>query len=272
MIITFSIDGAYIFKETGSSDFGNCVTIPVNAGGAGDAYVDYVIPANYVAPNYTGQTVLVVLARMSQPVLNISYTILSTDTTPAILMQNIVNYINSLSIADITANYTGGLINIQCSDDTFTSTAMTICSTAYTQLMWSTCALWKCIQRLINKIFCCKRNKCEEHTKEMQKERNELNRIMLLYSQFSMMNDDERWDYLPLNLNTNIKNDLFDKLNIITARCGHCCKEYKHKHHHRHNDNDNGCNECNPQSVTDWCQKLPTEAISITGPAISTEG
>lgn len=259
VLITFPIDGIYIFTSDSANLFtGNCNSIPLTGGGDGAEYVQYTIPPQFIAPSYTGFVISISIQTTLPLTYNFSYTVQPTDTSISVLSQNIANYINELAISGVTAVYTSGYLQINVPYTTVTGTAQ-ICGVVWTQNLWSTCALWKCIQYLMNKIFCCKRRKCEEHTWEMQKERDELNRLMLFYSQFSMMNDDERWDYLPLNLTTDIQNDIFDKLNVITARCAHCCKDHKHQHQK------NECDECSPQPVTEWCQKLPPEIVTISG-------
>jgi hypothetical protein len=264
VVINFVIDGVYTLTATQPNLFtGNCATIAVNTGGATHQFVTYIIPAQYVAPSYTGSIITIVI--QATLTYTFTYTIQNSDSTIALMYQNIANYINGLALTGVTAVVSGGFIQINVPTNIITNGAtMTICGAIWTQLLWSTCNIWKCIQYLINKIFCCKKGKCDEHTEKMQKERDELNRIMLLYTQFSMMNDVERWDYLPLSLGTNIQNNLFDKLNVITARCAHCCKDNKHKKRE-----ENECDECNPQpsTVQEWCQKLPPEIVNLVGPA-----
>jgi len=153
-------------------------------------------------------------------------------------------------------------------------------------LIWSTCNIWKCIQRLTTKTLCAPRGRCEQYTEKRQKERDELNRIMMLYGQFSMMNDQDRYDYLPLRENTDILNNMFDKLNIITRRCGTCCKEKNKKGRGIEQDRfahdgaydkdlednlpfemeDEPCSNCEEQySDEHECPEKVTENIILTG-------
>jgi hypothetical protein len=101
-----------------------------------------------------------------------------------------------------------------------------------------------------------------------------------------MMDDNERWDYLTATENTDILNDIFDKLNPITRRCGKCCKD--HDKHHRHHDRGNEmelpysserdddistepCVNCEEHfhHEEERCEEELTETITVTGPNVT---
>lgn len=225
-VLSFTIDGIYTFTTSNNSLFFN-VTIPINSGGIGGPTVSYIQSNVYVAPAYTGATITI---NVPTYLPNFIYTILPTDTSAIILAQSIANAINAVAISGVSAVASSGLLTITGGSD-ITLTPTEVITEVYAPLLWSVCNLFKCICRLTNCILCAPKRKCEEHTERMRKERDELNRIMILYGQFNFMDDNERWDYLGLNSNTDIFNDIFDKLNPITRRCGCCCDKHDRDRH-----------------------------------------
>jgi hypothetical protein len=226
--IQLNTDGIYTLTSANGNLFFSTI-IPYSS--LTSVSVTYQQSSVYLAPAYTGYIITITLTNSAgNPVLVLNYTIQNTDTTVAVLTQNLINAINALSISGVTAYWSGTQMVIGYNLGFAINAVETVTMNTFSATLWSTCRLWECTYSLTTSVLCCKRHKCEEHVNEMRVERDELNRIMLLYTQFSMMNDDERWDYLPLSENTDILNDIFDKLNSITHRCGHCREELEKSH------------------------------------------
>jgi hypothetical protein len=211
----------------------------------GNTYVSFTQSNTYIAPQYAGYIITITVPG----IFTLQYTIQNTDYNQSVLSQNIVKAINALMIAGVSATISGTSVLINTTASITETPIEVITAPTYTKTLWSTCNLYKCLTYLIKKVLCLKKQKkvqppyrnsefswskfderrynCKEHVKGMRLERDELNRIMLLYTQFSMMNDVERWDYLPLGLNTNMVDFIFDKLNFITKRCSHCDEKFE---------------------------------------------
>lgn len=278
--INFTIDGIYVFTTDHSNLFFN-VSVAITSNMAFDQFTATQL-AQYVAPLYIGTTITLVIPTYG----TITYVIQSGDTTPTILAASLAEAINNAAISGLTAM--GQSANLVISTSNPTDEVTETITQPFSTLLWSTCKLFKCINKLTQCILCAERGKCDEHTDKMTKERDELNRIMMLYGGLSFMDDNERWDYLNMSNNTDIFNDIFDKLNVITRRCGTCCEEHRkykgeegslerfrwetgHDMDLEDNipfekDNDEGeCKECGEKHHHHKCPEKVTEEITLVG-------
>ena len=285
--ISFNIDGIYNITTNNNGIFFN-TNVPITFGGPGIEETNFTQLSTYLAPNYTGTTIKLDLSIKNGSTVTpivVNYTIQSSDTTSVILAQNISKFINSLGNSHLWSNSSNGILKVY-TDYVFNSTVSETINIVLNQNLWSTTNLFKCIKKLTNKLLCSVKGKCHEWSKKMKFERNELNKILLLYGGFNNMNDDERWDYLNMPQNTDLFNDIFNKLNIITLRCGECCGEGRE--HHRTWRNDPLLEKEEPFSNERWAdvpnepcvncgegakdqerhrchKKLPAETITVTG-------